>query len=113
MKRWLLLTWVLLLPAILLGQASNLAPELQQLGNDGKVAVIVQYRSAPGSVHEARIQARRGSKLIAEGAGQRRNVFGRQREVNTLSKQYQQIRVEAAHPGGAYIGHRCSLFRRL
>src|SRR5271165_4675550 len=57
MKRWLVLSFAILLPVMVLGQAAKLAPELNQSSGGQMVSVIVQYNSVPGKVHQARVQA--------------------------------------------------------
>src|SRR5271157_3481062 len=56
MKRWLLLAWMVLLPAMFLGNDAKLAPELKQKMSDGMVAVIVQYHTVPGKAQLDEIQ---------------------------------------------------------
>src|SRR5271165_3037101 len=57
MKRWLLLAWMVLLPAMFLGNDAKLAPELKQKMSDGMVAVIVQYHTVPGKAQLDEIQS--------------------------------------------------------
>ena len=56
-----LLAWMVLLPAMFLGNDAKLAPELKQKMSDGMVAVIVQYQSVPGKAQLDDLQ-RRGGK---------------------------------------------------
>jgi serine protease AprX len=56
MKRWSLLAWMVLLPAMVLGNDAKLAPELKQPVSDGAVSVIVQYKAVPGKTQLDEIQ---------------------------------------------------------
>ena len=56
MKRWLILAFVALIPAMVMANDAKLAPELKQTTSNQTVSVIVQYKTVPTAVHKSRIQ---------------------------------------------------------
>ena len=61
MKRWIVLWFAILMPAIVVANDAKLAPELQQAATDQMVSVIVQYKAAPTAVNKNNIVVNGGA----------------------------------------------------
>jgi len=61
MRRWLILTFAILIPAMAVGNDAKLAPELKQATTNGMVSVIVRYNAFPDNIHRELIRMRGGA----------------------------------------------------
>src|SRR5271166_1249398 len=55
MRRWLILAFVVLIPAMVMANDAKLAPELKQTAGNQTVSVIVQHKTVPGTVNKGAI----------------------------------------------------------
>ena len=61
MRRWMILTFAILIPVMVVGNDAKLAPELKRATTNGMVSVIVRYNAAPDSIHKNQIRISGGS----------------------------------------------------
>jgi len=61
MRRWLILTFAILIPAMAVGNDAKLAPELKRATTNGMVSVIVRYNAVPDDIHKDKIRMRGGA----------------------------------------------------
>src|SRR5271157_701413 len=61
MRRWLILTFAMLIPVMVVANDAKLAPELKQATTDGMVSVIVRYNTVPGNIHKDKIRMSGGA----------------------------------------------------
>jgi len=56
MRRWLILTFAILIPVVVVGNDAKLAPELKRATTNGMVSVIVRYNAVPDNIHKGEIR---------------------------------------------------------